>query len=110
MENVVPKQTGVALIVPYLRVLCHKKELCPCKYSKVVKKNNVKAFSRVSKTNHVHNEHFLRPAHTTKKDERDNTRDLKYIPGQRLPVKVSHKCSTAELKKVTIEKHSKYDL
>ena len=110
MENVVAKQTGVALIVPYLRELCDKNELCPCKYSKVVKKNNVKAFSRVSKTNHIHNEHFLRPAHTTKKDERDNTRDLKYIPGQRLPVKVSHKCSTTELKNVTIEKHSKYDL
>ena len=106
----VPKQTGVALIVHYLRVLHHKRELCPCKYSKAVKKNNDKVFSRVLKTNHVNNEHFLRPAHTTKQDERDDTRDLKYIPGKRLPVKVSHKCSTAELKEETMEKHSKYDL
>ena len=64
MENVVLKQTGVALIVQYLRVLDHKRELCPYKYSKAVKKNNDKVVSRVPKTNHVNNEHFLRPTHT----------------------------------------------
>ena len=40
--------------------------------------------------------------------ERDDT-DLKYIRGKRLPVKVSDKCSAAELKEAAIEKHSKYD-
>ena len=66
MENVVPKQTGVALIVQYLQVLHDKSELCPWKYSEAVKKDNDKVFSRVSKTNHINNEHFLRPVHTTK--------------------------------------------
>ena len=41
--------------------------------------------------------------------ERDDTGDLKYIWGKRLPVKVSDKCSAAELKEAPIEKHSKYD-
>ena len=41
--------------------------------------------------------------------ERDDTGDLKYIRGKRLPVKVSDKCSAAELKEAAIEKHSKYD-
>ena len=41
--------------------------------------------------------------------ERDDTGDLKYIRGKRLPVKVSDKCSAAELKEAAIEKHGKYD-
>ena len=41
--------------------------------------------------------------------ERDDTEDLKYIRGIRLQVKVSDKCSVAELKEGAIEKHSKYD-
>ena len=43
-----------------------QKELCPWKYSEAVNKNNDKVFSRVSKTNHINNEHFLRPVRTTK--------------------------------------------
>ena len=39
----------------------------------------------------------------------DDTGDLKYIRGKRLPVKVSDKCSATELKEAAIEKHSKYD-
>ena len=41
--------------------------------------------------------------------ERDDAGDLKYIRGKRLQVKVSDKCSAAELRKAAIEKHSKYD-
>ena len=41
--------------------------------------------------------------------ERDDTGDLKYIRGKRLQVKVSDKCSAAELRKAAIDKHSKYD-
>ena len=41
--------------------------------------------------------------------ERDDTGDLKYIRGKRLPVKVSDKCREAEVKEAAIENHSKYD-
>ena len=36
-------------------------------------------------------------------DERDDTGDLKYIRGKSLPVKVSDKCSAAELKEAAID-------
>ena len=96
-------------------MLHHKRELCPWKYSEAAKKNNDKVFSRVKnkpcqqrtlpKTSPYNEVVTI----TVGLVERNDTGDLKYIRGKRLPVKVSDKCSAAELKEAAIEKHSKYD-